>query len=680
MDLRPGDHFAGLRIEGVAGRGGMGVVYRAIQPSLDRVVALKTIAPALAADETFSTRFVRESKAAAAVEHPNVLPIFSAGAEDGVLYIVMRYVDGPDLRSLIREQGRLAPERAAGIVAQVAAALDAAHARGLVHRDVKPANVLLSRGDHAYLTDYGLTKRLGSTAAASAATRAGGWVGTLGYVAPEQIRDERVDARTDVYALGCVLFHALTGHAPYDRGSDEATLWAHLNDAPPDLPSEVPAALGDAVQQALAKDREDRYATAGELGRAVLAAIGRPATSVAGLDTPLPPSAVEETRVTPPEARPDAGTAVTSSDDPARRTAATALATPTETAPAPPPSRRPGKPTLIPAVIALLVAAVVVGIVALNGGGTGPDGRGGPETTRAGGGRVPLRVESVDVGGRPNGIAVTGGRAYVTIPSAERLRTVALGDFERARPGPRVGKGAFDIDAGYGALWVTSARDSEKLTRIDLEDGLRTETALPDGPPVAVEAGENAVWVGIRGARFRTTPRAQVVRVDPRSGEVVRSIDVPRGVQDLAVGGGAVWITNRSSDTITRLDVRTGQQRVIGTGRDPSGVAVGGGSVWTANSGDSTVTRIDRSTGRATSTVSVAGQPRFAAFGGGSLWATTFASSTLVRVNGDTGRPTGTPLDVGLNPTKVTISDGAVYVVSTAAEKLERVRFRADGR
>src|SRR5687767_11456474 len=151
MDLRPGDHFAGLRIEGVAGRGGMGVVYRAVQPSLDRVVALKTIAAALAAEPAFGARFVRESKAAAAVEHPNVLPIFSAGEEGGVLYIVMRYVDGPDLRSLIRASGRLAPERAAGIVAQVAAALDAAHARGLVHRDVKPANVLLAHGDHAYL-------------------------------------------------------------------------------------------------------------------------------------------------------------------------------------------------------------------------------------------------------------------------------------------------------------------------------------------------------------------------------------------------------------------------------------------------------------------------------------------------------------------------------------------------
>jgi len=186
------------------------------------------------------------------------------------------------------------------------------------------------------------------------------------------------------------------------------------------------------------------------------------------------------------------------------------------------------------------------------------------------------------------------------------------------------------------------------------------------------------VWVGLRGARFRSTPRAQVVRIDPRSGTVVRSIEIGRGVQDLAVGGGAVWVTNRASDTITRLDIRTGQQRVIGTGRDPSGVAVGGGSVWTANAGDSTVTRINRSSGRPTATVSVPGQPRFLAYGGGDVWVTTFASSTLVRVDGKTARTVGDPLEVGLNPTKVTTAGGAAYVVGTAAGRLERVRYRAD--
>src|ERR1700709_2437929 len=210
-EFAPGDVFVNHRIVGLAGRGGMGVVYRAIDLDLARAVALKVIAPALADDPDFRARFVAESKAAAAIEHPNVIPVYYAGERDGVLFIVMRYIDGPDLRALVRAQGRLDAERAAHIVAQVGGALDAAPRHGLVHRDVKPANVLLGDDDHAYLTDFGLTKR-SATTGAGGASRAGGWVGTLGYVAPEQIRGGRVDARTDVYALGCVLVYTLTGN------------------------------------------------------------------------------------------------------------------------------------------------------------------------------------------------------------------------------------------------------------------------------------------------------------------------------------------------------------------------------------------------------------------------------------------------------------------------------------
>ena len=277
-EFRPGDVFVDYRIEGLAGRGGMGVVYRVTQVSLERTVALKVIAPALADDEDFRKRFVAESKAAASVEHPNVIPVYYAGERENVLFIVMRYVDGPDLRALVRAEERLEPERAAHIVAQLGGALDAAHRHGLVHRDVKPANVLLGEDDHAYLTDFGLTKRAATSAGAGGLSRAGGWVGTLGYVAPEQIRGERVDARTDVYALGCVLVYALTGKAPYSGDSDEATLWAHLN-APP--PSEsVPPDFEGVIARALAKDPSDRYLSAGDLGRAALRAAGRSATSV----------------------------------------------------------------------------------------------------------------------------------------------------------------------------------------------------------------------------------------------------------------------------------------------------------------------------------------------------------------------------------------------------------------
>ncbi len=211
MELRPGQAFAGYRIEAVAGRGGMGVVYRATQIGRGRTVALKLIAPELAADEAFRERLQVESELLASIDHPNVIAFYEAGEADGQLFMSMRYVEGMDLRSLIAERGWLAPEHAARIVAQVAAGLDAAHASGLVHRDVKPANVLIERRDgtqRAYLSDFGLTKRMALT---TAITRSGHWVGTLDYVAPEQIEGRRVDARADVYALGCVLFQALRG-------------------------------------------------------------------------------------------------------------------------------------------------------------------------------------------------------------------------------------------------------------------------------------------------------------------------------------------------------------------------------------------------------------------------------------------------------------------------------------
>ena len=204
--------FGGYRIEAVAGRGGMGVVYRAVQLDLGRPVALKLIASDRAADPDFRERFQRESRMAAAIDHPNVVPVHGAGEQDGQLYLVMRYVRGTDLHALIKREGPLAPERAAAIVAQVASALDAAHAAGLVHRDVKPANVLLGgsgREEHAYLSDFGLTRLL---AAETHLTETGQWMGTIDFSAPEQLSGYRIDARADVYSLGCVLHAALSGH------------------------------------------------------------------------------------------------------------------------------------------------------------------------------------------------------------------------------------------------------------------------------------------------------------------------------------------------------------------------------------------------------------------------------------------------------------------------------------
>jgi hypothetical protein len=274
-DPRIGTVIGGYRIEAGIGRGGMGVVYRAEQLGLGRQVAIKLIAPELAEDPDFRERFERESRLAASIEHPNVIPVHEAGEGDGALFIAMRYVAGTDLRAMLRSQGRLDPGRAGELVSQVAAALDAAHAYGLVHRDVKPANVLIASvggREHAYLTDFGLTKH---TTSLGGLTKTGEVVGTIDYVAPEQIEGRSLDARTDVYALGCVLHQTLTGEVPYVRDSDVAKMYAHLSEPPPAataLVPDLPAQLDQVIGRAMAKDPDARYPSAGDLGRAALAA------------------------------------------------------------------------------------------------------------------------------------------------------------------------------------------------------------------------------------------------------------------------------------------------------------------------------------------------------------------------------------------------------------------------
>jgi serine/threonine protein kinase len=280
--------FAGYRIESRVGRGGMGVVYRATDLALDRLVALKVLSEDLARDEGFRRRFVTESKLAASLDHPNVIPIHAAGEHDGILYIAMRFVPGDDLRTRLAEDGRFEPTVAVRIIAQVASALDAAHAHHLVHRDVKPANVLLTAQDHVYLTDFGLSKRLTTD---TEATRSGMVLGTLDYIAPEQIRGERIGAFTDVYSLGCMLTHLLTGRVPFTVPTEEGKLWAHFSEKPP-RPSERVPEIGTAfdaiVARAMAKKPQDRYGTAGEVGAAALAALETPAAAARRVRPPAP--------------------------------------------------------------------------------------------------------------------------------------------------------------------------------------------------------------------------------------------------------------------------------------------------------------------------------------------------------------------------------------------------------
>ena len=336
--LSTGTTLGGYRIDEQAGRGGMGVVYIAEQLALGRRVALKVISPELAEDPDFRARFKHESRIAASIDHPNVIPVYEAGEVDGLLFLSMRFVDGTDLRGLIRSHGPLPPGRATRILSQVAGALDAAHARGLVHRDVKPANVLIAAGeeDHAYLTDFGLTKHLAS---ATGLTNTGQWVGTADYVAPEQIQGEPIDARTDVYALGCVLYELLTGKVPYPRDSQVAKIYAHLSEPPPHVDASalgLPVQLDDVVRRAMAKEPDERYPSAGDLARAVVAAIEQR------------PSAEPERSVATGEAAPAAPTEVRPVPVPVPSAAQQ-----------PPPAH--GKRSWLPAAAAGALAALVIG-------------------------------------------------------------------------------------------------------------------------------------------------------------------------------------------------------------------------------------------------------------------------------------------------------------------------------
>jgi hypothetical protein len=371
-DPRIGAVIGGCRIEAEIGRGSMGVVYRATDLRLGRVVAIKVIAPELARDAGFRERFEQESQIAASIEHPNVVPVYRSDEEYGELYITMRHVEGTDLRTLLFRDGPLHPRRAAQIIVQIGAALDAAHALGLVHRDVKPGNVMVAQlhgRDHAYLTDFGLTKKLASGAGL---TRTGEWVGTVDYVAPEQIEGRAVDARADVYALGCILYQSLTGRVPYDRESDVAKMYAHLNEPPPAVTQicpGVPVEFNAVVARAMAKRPADRYGSAGELAAAALDAAERgviPRTET-GATAPaaVPPIALPATEYAAVRPEPVAALAPGSVAAPAPELLDATVYSPPASTP-PPTGRRRGRP-LLAALAALAALGALAGGVFASG-------------------------------------------------------------------------------------------------------------------------------------------------------------------------------------------------------------------------------------------------------------------------------------------------------------------------
>jgi YVTN family beta-propeller protein len=652
-DLPIGTVIAGYRIESVAGRGGMGVVYRATQLGLDRQVALKLIAPEMADDALFRERFKRESRTTASIDHPNVIPVYEAGEADGKLFIAMRYVEGTDLRELIRREGRVSPERTVRIVEQVAAALDAAHRRGLVHRDVKPANALITEDgeEHVYLTDFGLTKHAASV---GGMTKTGQFVGTPDYTAPEQIKGERADARTDVYALGCLLFQTLAGRVPYDRDSEVAKMYAHLNDPPPSLAGDIgdPAGpLDEVISRALSKDPAERQPSCGDMARAARAAL-------AGTVAPEAERTVAAGAAAPAEG--DAEAAVTQ----AARTESegTEASMPTR------PSGRVRRPLVV--ALAGLAAAAVAALAAVSlfgsGGSEGDGGRGGGRPSQA----EPTVAASIKVGAGPDGIAVGGGTVWVALSENASVTPIDART-NKARKTVPVGISPDSVAVTRDVVWV-SLTGNDGLRRIEQADkapvaGASVKVGVA---PEGVSLGKQLVWVANSG-------EGSVARVDRASAARVGGpIGVGSKPTGIFVGENSVWVTNNGDGTVSRIDSASSvvQGGPIRVGSKPRGVVEGGGSVWVANSGDDTVSRLDARSGKVVGEpIRVGGEPREVAFGEGAVWVTNSADNTVSRIDPKSGRVLGTPIPVGTQPIGVAAGAGAVWVANLGDNTVTRI-------
>ena len=627
MTVTAGTTFAGYRIEAEVGRGGMGVVYRALDTRLDRPVALKLIAPELAEDPGFRERFLRESRLAAAIDHGNVLPIYEAGEQDGQLFLAMRFVKGSDLKALLRLQKTLPVEQALTVLARVADALDAAHARGLVHRDVKPANVLLDERGHPYLSDFGLTKEAGGTS-----TQTGHIVGTLDYLAPEQIRGEEVDGRTDEYALACLLYECLAGTAPFSRPTEAEVLWAHMQEDPPAL--EGYDSLDSVLATGLAKDKTDRYGTCGEL----LAA----AHSALGLEAP----AIKRRR------------------------------------------RRLGQRLVAVGAALLAAAGIATAVALLTGGESAALAAPAPNAVVEIDPDAAKPVAEVGIGSNPTALAVDQGAVWAlnaddqTISRVDR-KTKAQKTFS-------IGTTPTDLAVGEGAVWVGNGRPGKtseltpgpvlsSVSRVD-PDTFRVlgTTRLPSigeggaqGDSVVVR--KSGVWAinpdlslsridpatGRLVARIRTrlmkivadsngvvwglkpgSNPAELVRIDPTSNRVTETIRVPGDLADVAVGAGAVWASDPGEGVVWRVDPGPPvRQRTVPVATGVESLAFGAGSIWAVNPARGTIARIDPSTNLVSKTVNIGGTPRDVAVGDGGVWLSNAGASCGKPVYEGAGEP-----------------------------------------
>jgi serine/threonine-protein kinase len=636
----------GYRIEGLAGRGGMGVVYRATQLRLKRTVALKLLAPELAQDERFRERFLRESELAASIDHPHIVTVHDAGeTDDGLLYLAMRWIDGTDLKRLLAAQGPLDPSRALAILTQVADALDTAHEHGLVHRDVKPANILLEQrrgADHAYLSDFGLAK---SEASASGLTGTGEFLGTVDYIAPEQIRSEPADSRADIYSLGCVLHETLTGQPPYPRDTPLGTAWAHVQDPIP-KPStthpDLPQALDTVITTALAKTPAHRYPSCGALAQATREALE--------LAPELPPAAPPPGRS---KHRQRAWIAAALLIGGGALAAALALLlvnrnepTAREPAAAPAAAHQPstGTGTARPSEISL----VHIDPAANNLAGEAPLASG----QSLGGGAI--NPPSIAAGeGAVWSLLRFGGAVYKVSPS--RLTTIA------SIPVAGVpGAGVASIALGSGSVWVdggiieSGSAAKLQVTRIDPTANRVVTTietsAICCGP---LAFGEGALWV-------EDTSSGSTLRIDPATNRVVATVSIAG--EDIAVGEGSVWVLDTLAGTLTPIDPGTNTAgSPIPLSGTPIAIAVGDGAVWVLDAADA-VSKIPVDRRGGIDTVAVGERPRDIAFGEKAVWVANAGDATISRIDPETADVEET-IDVDGSPDALAVGEGGVWVV-----------------
>ncbi len=560
-DTRVGTELGGYRIERVIGRGGMSSVYLAHHVRLERRVALKLLAPELADSERFRDRFLRESRLAASIDHPNIVPIYDADEADGTLFIAMRYVEGSDLKQVIRSEGRLDADRTSAIVGQVASALDTAHALGLVHRDVKPSNVLLTPEDHVYVSDFGLTKRALSV---SGLTATGQLVGTIDYVAPEHIKGDAVDRRADVYSLGCMVFECLSGHPPYPRDLEVGVLWAHVEEPPPRVTGERPELspeIDDVVAAAMAKDPGARTATAGEVAAGLRSAFGL------DVGTPEPRARV----VTRKEGLPE--------------------------------HRRWRRTALLAAVVGLSILVAAAVAVLLSGGGDEPIVPSANSLARIAG-DASVFSEAVPVGVDPTGVAASeDGDLWVINQDDSTVSRIdpESGEVTSTKSTLGIPSG---VATGEEAVWITNGfggpSGTGQVVRLDLADE-SVEPAFSSGNAKAIVVAFGSIWLA-------DTDRDVVLRHDPEDLDAA-PIEIPTdedpnasaAPRSLSVGTGAaegIWVANELGDTVLRIDPKTNEVADRIQVESPTAVAADASDVWVTSEINDRVVRFDAADGR----------------------------------------------------------------------------------